>query len=215
MTGTEITHGRQHSSAADTCNADDGGQRAIAATFVALYGSIGFDVDPRTQFAWPAASNLGLVFPMYLTSVIAKANGKAWLRVSFEDDMTRCELDFFILASATQHVASQLFDVHIAAPDGQRRGILLDNNAFARIDGSITWTGSPLEKVKKLLGAQAVEAYQLSPSRTEELNDGLTDITNCLSMEIWPEVDCPSRLRLKTEVTKLSVITSCLWSAMY
>lgn len=213
MTVTEITHRRQLS-VADTYNANDTSQRAIAATFVALHGSIGFNVDPSTQFAWPAASNLGLVFPMYLTSVIAKADGKAWLKVSFEDDATRCELEFFVLASATQHVASQLFNLHID-PDGQRRrGIRLDNNVFARFDGSVTLTGSPLEKVKKLLGAQAVEAYQLSPTRAEELSNGLTGITNCISMEIWPEADCPSRLRLRAEAGKLSSMTSYLWSAV-
>ncbi|RSM01111.1 hypothetical protein CEP52_008752 [Fusarium oligoseptatum] len=103
---------------------------------------------------------------MYLTSVIAKANDKAWLRTSFENNITGCELEFFILASVTQHVASQLFDLYIAAPDGQRRGILLDNTALAKFNGSKIWTSSPLEKVKKLLGAQAAEAYQLSPSRT-------------------------------------------------
>lgn len=212
MANTETTH-EQQLSTANTYNTDGRGQPAGSSNFVALYGSIGFDVDVHSQLAWPAASNLGFVFPTYLTSTVVKVNGDAWLRVSFVKDLAKCELEFFIFASEVQHVAKQLFDQHIATK-GQRRGILLDNDVLVEFNGKLTLSGSPLEKVDKMLGIQAVEAYQLSPSRAEELNNGQTTITRCLSMEVWPEVDCPSRLRLRVEVGKLSSIASRLWPSM-
>jgi hypothetical protein len=212
MANTETTH-EQQLSTANTYNSDGRDQRAGSSNFIALYGSIGFDLDPHTQVAWPAASNLGLVFPMYLTSIVVKVNGEAWVRASFANDLAKCELEVFISASETQYVAKQLFDQHITT-NGQRRSILLDNDVLINFNGKLTLSGSPLEKVDKMLGIHAVEAYQLSPSRAEELNNGQTKITRCLSMEVWPEVDCPSRLRLSVEVGKLSLITSRLWSSL-
>ncbi|KDN60025.1 hypothetical protein CSUB01_10715 [Colletotrichum sublineola] len=198
-------------SATDTYNTDHGDQGAAASQFHAIYGLIGFDVDPRIQVAWPTASYLGFVFPAYLTSVIVKTDGKtAWLKASFPVDFTKCELEFFISPSAIQHVAKELFDIHIATR-GQQRGILLDNDVFVEVDGSLTLTGSPLAKVEKLLGALATEAYQISRSRSDEVDNGQTGKTHCLSMQLWPELDCPSRLRLKVEVGKLSSMTERLW----
>ncbi|RSL82781.1 hypothetical protein CDV31_016902 [Fusarium ambrosium] len=181
MANTETTH-EQQLSTANTYNNDSGDRRAGSSNFVALYGSIGFDFDLHTQLAWPAASNLGLVFPIYLTSIIVKLNGEAWVRASFANDLAKCELEVFISASETQHVAKQLFDQHIT-PNGQRRSIRLDNDVLVNFNGKLTLSGSPLEKVDKMLGIHAVEAYQLSPSRAEELNNGQIEITRCLSME--------------------------------
>ncbi|KAK2036763.1 hypothetical protein LZ31DRAFT_560918 [Colletotrichum somersetense] len=198
-------------SATDTSNTEHGGQGGAASDFHSIYGSIGFDFDSRSQLAWPSASYLWMVFPVYLASVIVKTENKAaWLRASFPGDFTKCELEFFISASAIQHIAKELFDLHIDIRD-QQRGILLDNDVFVKVDGSLTLTGSPLGKVEKLLGVQATQAYQISPSRSEELNNGQAMKTNCLSMQLWPEIDCPSRLRLKVEVGKLTSITGQLW----
>lgn len=212
MTNSETSHQGQPS-ITTPYNAEPRGHGGDPADFVALHGSIGFSFDPRIHFAWPAASSLGLVFPMYLASAIVKNNGKAWLKASFENNFAACELEFFVSASEIQHIAKELFDLHIATK-GQGRGIRLDNDAFIKFDGSITVSGSRLEKLDKIVGIQAVEAYQLSPSRADELNNGQTGVTNCLSMEMWPEVNCPSRLRLRVEVGKLSSIAGQLWPGM-
>jgi len=89
MANTDTTHERQLSVA--TYNTDHGAQGPGDATFCAIYGSIGFDLDPRTQLAFPFASNLEFVFPTYLSSAIIKVNSKAWLKVSFAEDPAKCE----------------------------------------------------------------------------------------------------------------------------
>jgi hypothetical protein len=209
MPNTETTYDGQLS-ATNTYQVEHGDQGADVVSFVALYGTIGFDFDSRTHVGWPAASHLGHVFPAYLTSAIVKANSKAWLKASFGYDPTKCELEIFVSTSETQYIAKELFDVHIVTND-QRRGIRLDSGVFMNIEGSLIMSGSPPERLEKMLGTQVAEAYQLSPSRIEELNNGQTKVTRCLRMEIWPELDCPSRLRLWVEVGKLSVISGRLW----
>ncbi|KAF2105291.1 hypothetical protein BDV96DRAFT_608356 [Lophiotrema nucula] len=164
------THDRQRF-AASSSNIEHIDQEAGVSGLVLLYGSIGFDYDARTHYIWPTASYLGRVFPTYLTSVLVKTNGKAWLRASFVLDPARCELHFFVSSSEIQHVAKELFDVHIVT-NGRLRGVLLDNDVCMKINGSLELSGLPPEKLKKILGTRAAEAYQRSLSRIKELSDG-------------------------------------------
>ncbi len=106
-------------------------------------------------------------------------------------------------------MVKELFDLHLTSRDNQR-GILLDNGVFLKIKGSLELSGSPNQTVQKMVGAEATDAYQLSPSRMEEISQGQTEITRCLILEVWPEMDCPSRLTLRVEVMKLSAIASKL-----
>ncbi len=143
MTNTEATHERQLP-LANAYSADYRDPRAEASNFFAIYGSIGFEIDLRTQVVFPLASSLGPIFPPYLTSIIAKLNNKAWFKAAFPHD-SQCELEIFIIPTETQHVVKELFDLHLSIR-GNQRGILFDNGVFQRIKGSLELSGSHFPK---------------------------------------------------------------------
>lgn len=206
MASDETMHNRDHV----TANNHHYGGRY----FASLYKTIGFDMDTSQQIPWPSATSLSNVFPVYLTRVIVKApNGNAWFRISYSDP-AQSVLEMFVCAPETQHITKELFDLNITTQK-EVRGVLLDNNVFLEIKGSLKLSGSPIDKVVKLLGTLAAEAYQRSSTRTAEVAQGMLTITYCLSMEIWPEADCPSLLTLKADVATLSTIASHLWPSPY
>ncbi|KAK8096391.1 uncharacterized protein PG998_014259 [Apiospora kogelbergensis] len=202
MTITEAVS-EQQLPAADTYNAD----RTASSSFVAIYGTIGFHVD-ETQIAWPSVYSLSSTFPPYFISAIAKFQDKAWLKASYQDAI-QCELELFVLATETQHLVKELFGLHLRVQDN-RRGILLDNSVFVEIKGSLELSGSSPKMVEKMMGRKAATACELSPSRIEEIAQGQTEITRCLVLEVWPELACPSRLRLRAEAVKLSEMVNNL-----
>jgi hypothetical protein len=204
----EPGHNGEQQSAATIINSS--GQEARNSFFAPLYRAVGFDVDLTKQRLWPSAACLSSVLPVYLTRVTAKgSNGTTWVRVSYSTP-TQSVLELFISPSAIQHVAKELYDLNITTKD-QVRGVLLDNNIFIEMTNSIKLSGTPLDKLLKLFGTLAAEAHQSSPTRIQEISEGTIGLTYCLTMEIWPDADCPSRLTLKADVEMLSVISARLW----
>lgn len=203
------TAGEQELSTANISGPGHSSQEAGAPSSAApLHGLLGFEYDLRTQLAWPSAFLLGYVFPSYLTSAIVKVNDKACLKASFPGDPRTCELEIWISALETQNIITQLFDIYVAVQH-QRRGILLENDVFVEIEGSLRLSGTTLGKIDRLLGT--ANMCQGSQRREAELHAGQVHVTRCISVEVWPQLDSPSCLRLQLEAVKLSAITATLW----
>jgi hypothetical protein len=105
---------------------------------------------------------------------------------------------------------ARLFDLHITVQN-QHRGFLLPNNVFVKLKGSLELAGTALSKVNDIVGQMSMDACEGSRNRKAELNEGHLNMTRCLTVEVWPEHDCPSLLRLQMEAGKLSAINSLLW----
>jgi hypothetical protein len=183
------------------------------AVFFSLCESVGFEFDKKWHAIFPSAAKLGLVFSSALTDMIVKLQGKAWVRAFFGNP-NACKLELFIDASDTVSIMWKLFDLDIKIQDGERV-IRLSNNVIQRIHGSLELSNVSPDSARVLLGDEIADAWLTSPSRIQELSEGKIQTTNCLSLQIWPQQNCPSRVKLYLEVFRLNKIAGKLWPEIY
>lgn len=163
------------------------------------------------DIAWggPKCSNLPLVFPHYICTSIVKRDDEASITVSYPSDPALCELSLAVSATEVQHIAKELFDVHIREIDG-RRSIVFDNGTIMMIDSSATLSGAALPSLDKLFGPMVSVAVQRSSRRMREYSQGLSRLS-CISMKIWAAAGDPASLSFATDAAELANIQEKLW----
>lgn len=63
---------------------------------------------------------------------------------------------------------------------------------------------------EKLFGQMVTTAIRQSTQRKNELSAGVV-LSECVSMEIWTEVDNPSQLTLTVDAESLALVVRQLW----
>lgn len=192
------------------------GQQNAAAARVAesascneALGLATFEIDPRYEYAWPKARYLPFVFPHYMCATIVKNAELAAIMLSYPTDPALCRLVFDISAGGVQHIAKELFGIHLQVIRG-RRCIVFEYGATVEINSSVTLVGATVTSMDKLFGEMVGNAFRLSPGRMEELSTGEM-LSKSLSMEVWSTSDRPSRLSLMLEAQQLASIYAKLW----
>ncbi|KAK3369545.1 hypothetical protein B0T24DRAFT_361853 [Lasiosphaeria ovina] len=168
-----------------------------------------FEHDPRYEYVWPNAANLPFVFPHYMCTAIVKRAGKASIMASFPSDPASCRLVFDISATEVQHVAKELFGIHIQVVNGRRR-LLYENGPTVKINRSVTLAGTAGASIDNLYGQMVGDAFRHSPRRMEEISMGEL-LSKCLEMVVWGTSDRPSRLYFMVEAERLAPIFTQLW----
>ncbi|KEY75300.1 hypothetical protein S7711_08636 [Stachybotrys chartarum IBT 7711] len=149
-----------------------------------------FKINPDFEFAWPKAKNLPFVFPHYMCTTIDKRGDEASIMLSFPSHPALCRLVLDISATEVQHIAKELFGVHIREESG-RRCAVFENGATMDINNSGTLKEGTAMPLDRLFGEMVGTA--------------------CLSMEIWAATDLPARLTFMVDAEKLFLVHSQLW----
>ncbi|KAI0163856.1 hypothetical protein GGR57DRAFT_489632 [Xylariaceae sp. FL1272] len=168
-----------------------------------------FEVDWRHQYAWPKARNLPFVFPHYLCTAIVKIRDTAAVLLSFPANPVQCRLVFDISAKEVQHIAKELFGVHIQTAH-TRRFLVLESGVTVDINESIKLRGASNIAIDKLFGQMVGTAFRHGSQRLDELANGEM-LSNSLTMKIWEAERSPGRLNFTVDAENLSTIWRGLW----
>ncbi|KAI0187942.1 hypothetical protein F4808DRAFT_446519 [Astrocystis sublimbata] len=168
-----------------------------------------FKVDPRYQYAWPKARNLPFVFPHYMCTAIVKTDDAASVLLSFPSNPAQCRFIFDISSKEIQHIAKELFGVHVQIVRA-RQCIVLEHGVTVDIKGSVKLRGASNVAIDKLFGQMVGAAFRHSPQRMDELSNGEI-LSNSSTMKIWEAERSPGRLNFKVEAHNLSTIWHGLW----
>ncbi|KAH7019787.1 hypothetical protein EDB80DRAFT_870402 [Ilyonectria destructans] len=159
----------------------------------------------------PRSKYLPRVFPHYMCTTIAKRVDQASVVASFQPHKGVCQLVLDINATEVQHVAKELFGIHIRDRNG-RRCAALEHGPTMDIDGSMTLKGALDMAWETLFGQLVTTAIQQSMQRKKELSAGVV-LSECVSMEIWTAVDNSSQLTLTVDAESLALVVRQLWKA--
>lgn len=169
------------------------------------------NINRPSEHGSPRSKYLPRVFPHYMCTTIAKRVDEASLVASFQPHKGVCQLILDINATEVQHVAKELFGIHIRDLHG-RRCAALEHGPTMDINVSMTLKGASDMVWEKLFGQLVTTAIQQSTQRKKELSAGVV-LSDCVSMEIWTAVDNSSQLTLTVDAESLALVVRQLWNS--
>jgi hypothetical protein len=177
-----------------------------ATNYVRLRDFIGFDIYESVHIFSPSTVEVHKALPLYTACFIAQEQGYTWLRLS-HGGPRECYLELFINASETQYLVSYLFDEQLVICDG-RWNLRLHGNTSVHWDSSITFCGTLATKLAMIFGQHTLIGMEGSRLRMKgnEKESGYALRTRCLTMKVWPNIDCPSLLSLAISAEGLETI---------
>ncbi|KIW10063.1 hypothetical protein PV08_11839 [Exophiala spinifera] len=130
----------------------------------------------------PPAQLLPNLFPEYMCSTVKKDGDQAKVEMVFPYTLGMVCMSLVILSSKIQHVAMELFGVHVESEDGYRV-IIEENGRRLTPQPELVISGAPDAAISKLLGSDMGNFIKVSPARKKELKQGIR-ITRFVTMRI-------------------------------
>lgn len=178
-------------------------------TDLAHEGPTWFEINQPSERRSPKSKHLPRVFPFYMCTAIAKGPDKAIVAAFFKPHRDLYQLVLDINGTEVQHVAQELFGVHVRGIHGGRY-ITLDHGPSMDINVTTTLKGSPDVAWEKLFGETVTTAIRQSQQRKNELSAGVV-LSQCVSMEIWRDIDYPCQVTLTVDEECLVSVVRQLW----
>ena len=158
---------------------------------------------------WPVSRNLPSVFENYMCTAILKIGGSAAVKLSYPADPAKSCIIFDISATEVNHVAKELFGLHIKDGPKRRRLIDRDGRTFDIYAGG-KFRGGNSSKIDEFIGTAIGTAFRASQPRAEELSNGEI-VSNSMSIWIWGRLGSPARVKIRGEPVQLWQIGEALW----
>ncbi|KAL9114741.1 MAG: hypothetical protein Q9227_001420 [Pyrenula ochraceoflavens] len=147
----------------------------------------------------PPIAHLADVFRPYMCAAVVKRNDRAAITMIFPNFRVGpvvCLMSLAIYPNKVEYLALELFGVHIESEAGLRY-IFLENGGRINPSPDIVLQGAREESILRLLGPQLTHAIMSSPTRKEEMRQGIS-LTRCLSMTVNAKADAQAILSLNT-----------------
>ncbi|KIW76173.1 hypothetical protein Z517_10919 [Fonsecaea pedrosoi CBS 271.37] len=116
----------------------------------------------------PPAQLLPNLFPEYMCSAVKKAGDQAQVEMAFPYTLRMVCMSLVILSSKIQHVAMELFGIHVESEDGYRV-VIQGNGRRLMPQLELVILGAPDGAISKLLGSDMGNFIKVSPARKKEL----------------------------------------------